>query len=72
MTLFCAVGLEEGQDVLGDVFHHPGGESGILQVRDVLCFYHLVFLKVKTINEKTTETFSRTGILDQQQCKAKT
>lgn len=65
MTLFGAVGLEEGEDVLGDVFHHPGGESRILQVRDVLCFYHLVFLQVKTRKEKTTETFSRTGILDQ-------
>lgn len=27
VTLFGAVGLKEGEDVLGDVFHHPGGES---------------------------------------------
>lgn len=54
MTLFGAVGFEEGEDVLGDVFHHPRGESRVLQMRDVLCFYHLVFLhenhKVKNNN----------------------
>lgn len=27
VTLFGAVGLEEGEDILGDVFHHPRGES---------------------------------------------
>lgn len=47
VTLFSAVGLQEGEDVLGDVFHHPGGESGVFQVRDVLRFYHLIFLQVK-------------------------
>lgn len=47
MTLFGAVGLQEGEDVLGDVFHHPGGKSGVFQVRDVLRFYHLIFLQVK-------------------------
>lgn len=52
VTLFGAVGLQEGKDVLGDVFHHPRGESRILQVRDVLCFYHLVFLQVKNIKAK--------------------
>lgn len=45
VTLFGAVGLEEGEDVLGDVFHYPGGECGVFQVRDVLCLYHLIFLK---------------------------
>lgn len=45
MTLFGAVGLEEGKDVLCDIFHHPCGESGVLQMRNVLCFYHLVFLQ---------------------------
>ncbi len=45
VTLFGAVGLEEGEDILGDVFHHPRGESGVFQMRDVLRFYHLVFLQ---------------------------
>lgn len=26
VTLFGAVGLEEREDVLGNVFNHPGGE----------------------------------------------
>lgn len=45
VTLFGAVGLEEGEDILGDVFHHPRGECRVLQMRNVLCFYHLVFLQ---------------------------
>lgn len=45
VTLFGAVGLQEGEDVLGDVFHHPRGEGRVLQMRDVLGFYHLVFLR---------------------------
>ena len=44
MTLFGAVGLEEGEDVLGNVFHHTRGEGGVVQVGDVLRLYHLVFL----------------------------
>lgn len=27
VTLFGAVGLEEGEDILCDIFHHPSGES---------------------------------------------
>lgn len=45
VTLFGAVGLEEGEDVLGNVFHYPGRECRVFQVRDVLCFYHLIFLQ---------------------------
>lgn len=30
VTLFGAVGLEEWEDVLGDVFNHPGGKGWIL------------------------------------------
>ena len=44
MTLFGAVGLEEGEDVLGDVFHHTRGEGGVVQIGDIFCLYHLVFL----------------------------
>lgn len=45
VTLLSAVGLQERKDILGDVFHDSRGESRVLQMRDVLCFYHLVFLK---------------------------
>ena len=44
VTLFGTVGLEEGEDVLGDVFHHACGEGGVVQIGDVLRLYHLVFL----------------------------
>lgn len=30
VTFLSAVGLQEGKDVLGNVFNHPGGESWIL------------------------------------------
>ncbi|KAG7279346.1 hypothetical protein CRUP_001254 [Coryphaenoides rupestris] len=30
------VGFEEGQDVLGDVLHHAGGEGGVVQSDGVL------------------------------------
>lgn len=49
VTLFGTVGLQERQDVLGNVFNHPGGECWILQVGDVFSFYHFIFLQIKAI-----------------------
>lgn len=47
VTLFGAVGLEEREDILSNVFYHPCGEVWILQMRDFLRFDHLIFLQEK-------------------------
>lgn len=58
VTFFGAVWLEEREDVLGNVFNHPGGKSRILQVGDVLRFYHFIFLRIKKIKMiKQTKDF---------------
>lgn len=52
VPLFGAVGLQEGENILGDVFHNSCGKSGIFQMRNVLCFNHFVFLGENNKNLK--------------------
>lgn len=47
VPLFGTVGFKKRKNILGNVFHHPSGERGIVQIWDVLCFYHLVFLLIR-------------------------
>ena len=49
VAFLCRIGLQEGQDVLSDIFDHLWLEFRVLQIRDFFSFDQFVILQWKSL-----------------------
>ena len=52
VTFFGGIGLEEGENITGNVCHHVRVKLWVLQVRNVLRFYQLILLLMSKITNE--------------------